>query len=154
MGNLTGKTEKSGTVGAFDKAGNDDTICILLGDVDPTAEKLCRSDVRKSCIVRTMWNFLSHLHTAWMFIGLVYYTNQYGKSFYIALRKVIVRMWYLPYNYTHCIILPFISNTDSVELALDKRCIKFVWSCLKIWWFCTRLMFNKIHFWWAEKNAG
>ena len=44
MGNLTGKTEKSGTVGAFDKAGNVDTICILLGDVDPTAEKLYRSD--------------------------------------------------------------------------------------------------------------
>ena len=44
MGNLTDKTEKSGTVGAFDKAGNVDTICILLGDVDPTAEKLYRSD--------------------------------------------------------------------------------------------------------------
>ena len=52
MGNLTGKTEKSGTVGASDKAGNVDTICILLGDVDPTAEKLYRSDL-KSCIVRT-----------------------------------------------------------------------------------------------------
>ena len=44
MGNLTGKTEKSGTVEASDKAGNVDTICILLGDVDPTAEKLYRSD--------------------------------------------------------------------------------------------------------------
>ena len=38
-GNLAGKTEKSGTVGAFDKAGGVDTICILLKDVDPTAEK-------------------------------------------------------------------------------------------------------------------
>ena len=47
MGNLTGKTEKSDTVGAFDKAGNVDTICILLGDVDPTAEKLYRSDVER-----------------------------------------------------------------------------------------------------------
>ena len=44
MGNLTGKTEKSYTAGAFDKAGNVDTICIPLGDVDPTAEKLYRSD--------------------------------------------------------------------------------------------------------------
>ena len=44
MGNLTDKTEKSGTVGAFDKARNVDTICILLGDVDPIAEKLYRSD--------------------------------------------------------------------------------------------------------------
>ena len=34
--------EKSGTVGAFDKAGNVDAICILLGDVDPTVEKLYR----------------------------------------------------------------------------------------------------------------
>ena len=47
MGNITGKTEKSGTVGAFDKAGNVDTTCILLGDVDPTAEKLYRSDLKK-----------------------------------------------------------------------------------------------------------
>ena len=47
MGNLTSKTEKSGTVGAFDKAGNVDTICILLGDVDPTAEKPYRSDLEK-----------------------------------------------------------------------------------------------------------
>ena len=35
---------KSGTVGAFDKAGDVDTICILLGDVDLTAEKLYRLD--------------------------------------------------------------------------------------------------------------
>ena len=40
MGNLTGETEMSGTMAAFDKAGNVDTICILLRDVDPTAEKL------------------------------------------------------------------------------------------------------------------
>ena len=44
MGNLTGKTEKRGTLGAFNKAGNVDTICIFFGDVDPTAEKLYRSD--------------------------------------------------------------------------------------------------------------
>ena len=35
-GNLTGKTEKSGTVGAFDKASFVDTISILW-DVDSTA---------------------------------------------------------------------------------------------------------------------
>ena len=44
MRNLTGKTEKNGTVEAFDKAGNVGTISILLRDVDPTAEKLYRSD--------------------------------------------------------------------------------------------------------------
>ena len=61
MGHLTGKTEKIGMLGVFDKAGNVDTICIFLGGVDPTAEKLYRSDPRKavsfrpkkSCIVRT-----------------------------------------------------------------------------------------------------
>ena len=57
------------------------------------------------------------------------YSNQYVKSFYVAWRKVIRRIWYLPYN-THCNILPFINNTDSVELSLEKRCVKFVWSCL------------------------
>ena len=51
MGNSTGKTQKSGTLGAFVKAGNVDTICILFGDVDPTVEKLYHSD--QSCIIRT-----------------------------------------------------------------------------------------------------
>ena len=37
-----GKTGKSGTVGAFDKAGNVETICIIFWDVVPTAEKLYR----------------------------------------------------------------------------------------------------------------
>ena len=32
-------------MGAPDKAGNVDTICIPLGDVDPTAEKLYRSEI-------------------------------------------------------------------------------------------------------------
>ena len=50
MGNLTGKTEKSGTVGVFDKAGNVDTVYILLGDVDPSAEKLYRSDLYISTV--------------------------------------------------------------------------------------------------------
>ena len=43
-GNLAGKTKKSGTVGAFDNTGGLDTICILLKDVDPTAEKLYLPD--------------------------------------------------------------------------------------------------------------
>ena len=51
---IIGKTEKSGTVGAFDKAGSVDTICILLKDVDPTAEKLYRSDPSK-CFLGTTY---------------------------------------------------------------------------------------------------
>ena len=61
MGNLTGKTEKSGTVGASDKAGNVDTICILLGDVDPTAEKLYRSDPNVSYAI--LESAISDCHT-------------------------------------------------------------------------------------------
>ena len=47
--NLARKTEKSGTVGAYDKAGGVDTICIPLKDVDPTAEKLYPSDLSVYC---------------------------------------------------------------------------------------------------------
>ena len=36
-GNWAGKTEKRGTVRAFDKAGGVATICIFLKDADPTA---------------------------------------------------------------------------------------------------------------------
>ena len=43
-GNLAGTTGKSGTVGAFGKAGRVDTICMPLRDVGPTAEKLYLSD--------------------------------------------------------------------------------------------------------------
>ena len=42
---MTGKTEKSGTVRTFGKAGGVDTICFLLKVVDTTAEKLYLSDL-------------------------------------------------------------------------------------------------------------
>ena len=42
MGNRQDRKEWHG--GSFDKAGNVDTIWIFLRDVDPTAEKLYRSD--------------------------------------------------------------------------------------------------------------
>ena len=57
MGNLSGKTEKSGTVGAFDKAASVDTICILLKDVDLTAEKLYRSNLYIFIKVITTFSF-------------------------------------------------------------------------------------------------
>ena len=50
-GNLAGSTEKSDTVGVFDKVGIVDTICILVEDVDPTAEKLYRSNLSEAFII-------------------------------------------------------------------------------------------------------
>ena len=57
------------------------------------------------------------------------YSSQCVKIFYVAWRKVVRRIWSLPYT-THCDTLPIINNTDSIELALEKRCVKFIWSCL------------------------
>ena len=54
MRNLTGKTEKGDTVGAFDKAGNVGTICILLRDVDPTAKKMYRSEQKLVLLFRIL----------------------------------------------------------------------------------------------------
>ena len=63
-----GNTEKNGTVGAFDKAGSFDTSCILLGDVDPTAEKLYRSDNRHPV----------HLHYHLITLAKWIYQKQYS----------------------------------------------------------------------------
>ena len=50
------------------------------------------------------------------------------KTFYIAWCIV-----YRIYHSTRCDgrWVPFINNTDSVELPLEKQCVKFVWSCKK-----------------------
>ena len=67
-------------MGAFDKAGNVDTICIFLGDVDPTAEKLYRSDhVIYSCtssivtfVIRYIWVVGSMSR---VFVGNLYFVD-------------------------------------------------------------------------------
>ena len=66
--------EKSDTVGAFDKAGNVDTICILLG-------MLIR--LRKSCIVRTK----THQHL---------YLNIHKVDDYMQLNLEIFHDYYSP----------------------------------------------------------
>ena len=57
------------------------------------------------------------------------YSSKSVESFYVAWRKVVRRIWRLP-NKTHCILLPSINNTLPIDVTLEKRCIKFIWSCI------------------------
>lgn len=57
------------------------------------------------------------------------YSSVYVSRMFVAWRKVIRLLWNVPYQ-THCNILPVLSNTLPVDLLLEKRCIKFIWSCI------------------------
>lgn len=57
------------------------------------------------------------------------YSSRSVQTFFTAWRKVVRRLWSLPYT-THCEYLPIINSSDTIEFALEKRCIKFIWSCL------------------------
>ena len=50
-------------------------------------------------------------------------------SFYTAWRKSIRRIWKLPPK-THCNLLPTINNCLPIDICLEKRCAKYIWSCL------------------------
>ena len=49
------------------------------------------------------------------------------KSFYVAWRRTIRKLWVLP-NTTHCKYLHTINNSLPIDLMLEKRCLKFIWS--------------------------
>ena len=51
------------------------------------------------------------------------------KSFYITWRRTIRKLWVLP-NTTHCKYLHTITNSLPIDLMLEKRCLKFIWSCI------------------------
>ena len=51
------------------------------------------------------------------------------KSFYVAWRRTIRKLWALP-NATHCEYLHTINNSLPIDLMLEKRCLKFIWSCI------------------------
>ena len=51
------------------------------------------------------------------------------QSFYVAWRKTIRRLWKLP-NTTHCSLLPSINDCILIDIVLEQRCAKFIWSCL------------------------
>ena len=49
-------------------------------------------------------------------------------SFYVAWRRTIRKLWALP-NTTHCKYRHTINNLLPIDLMLEKRCLKFIWSC-------------------------
>ena len=51
------------------------------------------------------------------------------QSFYVAWRKTIRRLWKLP-NTTQCSLLPSINDCIPIEIILEQRCAKFIWSSL------------------------
>ena len=50
------------------------------------------------------------------------------KSCYVAWRRTIRKLWALP-NTTHCKYFYTIINSLPIDLMLEKRCLKFIWSC-------------------------
>ena len=49
--------------------------------------------------------------------------------FYVAWRRTIRKLWALP-NTTHCKYLHTINNSLPIDLMLEERCLKFIWSCI------------------------
>ena len=56
-----------------------------------------------------------------------YYDKKLLELFYVAWRKSLGRVWNIS-NVTHNNLLPYIHNGHPIEVILEKRCIKFVWS--------------------------
>ena len=50
-------------------------------------------------------------------------------NFYVAWRKVVCKLWRLPYT-THCNLLHTINNSLPIEISLEKRSVKLIWSCV------------------------
>ena len=72
--------------------------------------------------------------------SLDYCLNAYGSQlwpffdksvcqFFTAWRKTIRKLWCLPHT-THCRFLHTINNSLPIDIALEKRCLKFLWSCM------------------------
>ena len=56
-----------------------------------------------------------------------YYDKNLLEAFYVAWRKSLRRVWKIS-NVTHNNLLPFTHNCHPIDVILEKRCIKFVWS--------------------------
>ena len=56
-----------------------------------------------------------------------YYDKNLLEAFYVAWRKSLRRVWKIS-KVTHNNLLPFIHNCHPIDIILEKRCIKFVWS--------------------------
>ena len=55
--------------------------------------------------------------------------NNSVKLYYTAWRKVIRKAWCLPFT-THCRFLHTINNSLPIDVQLEKRCLKFLHSCI------------------------
>ena len=56
-----------------------------------------------------------------------YHDKNLLEAFYIAWRKLLRRVWKIS-NVTHNNLLPFINNCHPIDVILERRYIKFVWS--------------------------
>ena len=57
------------------------------------------------------------------------YSKHDVNQFYVAWRKTIRRLWKIP-NTTHCNLLSSINSSEPIVYKLEKRCAKFICSCL------------------------
>ena len=57
------------------------------------------------------------------------FLNNSVKLYYTAWRKVIRKAWCLPFT-THCRFLHTINHSLPIDVQLEKRCLKFLHSCL------------------------
>ena len=57
------------------------------------------------------------------------FLNNSVKLYYTAWIKVIRKAWCLPFN-THCRFLYTINNSLPIDVQLEKRCLKFLHSCI------------------------
>ena len=55
--------------------------------------------------------------------------SNYVETYYIAWSKAIRAIWKLPFR-THCNLLHGINHTIPIDVMLEQRCIKFIWTLL------------------------
>ena len=59
------------------------------------------------------------------------YSKHDVDMFLTAWRKSIRRLWKIS-NTTHCNLLSSINSSVPIAINLERRCTKFIWSCLNI----------------------
>ena len=57
------------------------------------------------------------------------YEDKRIEKYYVAWRKAMRKVWKLP-NLTHCNLLPVITNCLPLNIILEKRLLKFIWSII------------------------
>ena len=67
------------------------------------------------------------------------YNNKFADSFYTAWRKAIRIIWKVPYR-THNSLVHRINKSNTINIILEKRCIKFIWSLIN----SPHSMFNQL----------